>query len=345
VRRVRKNYIRAYDGWLTNYRVNRRIEDSEATSRLDVKEGVNLRLRDKGLLKVNSVFIEYVDQHFFSRGWAAMGGVPIAGVLLYFSLLFAFTASGPLANGKPPSQAMLVAVWTAVFVLTSGFLGVIFLLLRKDFFCYTHYPVRFNRHNRKIYVFKHNGPDGVQELNWDEGFWFVGYNDADRDYDIRCHVVDSDGIIRHTFGVARSSETETEALQHWEMIRRYMEEPLSTLPFPPLRLYLTTTPTWRNCFIIQVGSMGGISKYMLLSLPWAFFRWISQKTCRHPNWPDWVEVDCQIPPEDPFRLSEPVIAGESIPCDEESLLKEREYQYQAIAEATAMEARTSRMRD
>ena len=74
---------------------------------------------------------------------------------------------------------------------------------------------------------------------------------------------------------------------------------------------------------------------MLLTVPWAFFRWISQLTCRRPRWPDDVEEACQVPLDDPYRLPEPVSCGVVAGMDaaaEAALLEYRE-KAQLAAEA------------
>jgi hypothetical protein len=333
---LNREISRAYDGYITKYRISRRPEEHEDLARLDIKKNLGMVARDRGLLKVNSVFMEYVDRHFFSKGWAAMNGLPACIVLLYFGLLFSMAANEPLASGKMPSQGMIVAIWVWTFILVMVCSWIVCFMLAKDFFRYTHYPIRFNRQSRKVYVFKYGGESGVLEFNWEDGYWFVGCAEG-RVYDLRCHILDSEGVIRHTVSIAAACDTKTEVLQHWEMVRRYMEEPLSTLPFPPLRLFMATEPTWRNSFIIQVGTFGGISKYMWFSVTWAFFRWISQRTCRAPRWPASVEAACQIPPDDPYQMPEPVVAGEPIVRDTASVQREKEYQDLVIAEVVALE--------
>ncbi|WP_157395921.1 DUF6708 domain-containing protein [Pseudomonas weihenstephanensis] len=291
---------------------------------------------------MNGVFVEYVDRYFYLRGWAAMGGVPIACVFLGFSLFFGFDLYG-FSNVRAESQ--VVAAWVAVSVLGGFSMAVFYFALLRDFFCYTHYPIRFNRINRKVYVFRHNGEGGVLDLDWDKVYWFVGRSrdGSDISFDLRCHVLDADGIVRDTFAVGHFASTRAEILQHWEMIRRYMEESPAALPFPPLALVISTEPTWRNCITIQVGGASGHSPlFMLLTVPWAFFRWISQITCRRPRWPDEVEAECQIPIDDPYRLAEPASSGEVVGLDEVAEAALFEYRQKAEAAALAYEAAYSK---
>lgn len=54
-----------FDGWITKYRVSRSVHESEIQARLDRKVGIHLPSIDKGVLRINSVFLEYIDRYFF----------------------------------------------------------------------------------------------------------------------------------------------------------------------------------------------------------------------------------------------------------------------------------------
>lgn len=331
-------YARIFDGWLTPYKKNRSLATYERESQLILGRPVNiLDPIDRGLLKFNSTFLEYTDRYFYLRGWAAMGGVPITLVFFWFAVWFGVDLYAPLNERL---EAQVTASWIALSVLSLCCIASFYFAVLKDFFCYTHYPIRFNRIKRKVYVFRHNGTDGVLDLDWENTYWFVGRSrdGSDISYDLRCHILDAQGIVRDTFAVGHFAATRAEIFQHWEMIRRYMEESPATLPFPPLMLVVSTEPTWLNCMTIQVGGASGHSPlFMLLTVPWAFFRWISQITCRRPRWPDEVEAACQIPPNDPYLLPEPKSSGEVEGIDEAAEAALFDYRERAEAEALAYE--------
>ena len=332
---------RLFDGWLTRYRVNRNLTVYETQEFLDVETPIDILPVNQGLVKCNGVFLEYVDRCFNLRGWAALVGVPVAGLCVYFTIMF-----GALVYAPPSSMGVLtfehiVSGWFVTALFGLSFLAMCYIILAKDFFCYTHYPIRFNRKNRKVYVFRHNGEGGVLDLDWDKLYWFVGRSGRGSDitFDLRCHILDAEGLVRHTFAVGCVASTRTEMLQHWEMIRRYMEESPAALPFPPLVLVLSTEPTLRNCITILVGGVFWYApSLVLLTVPWAFFRWISQITCRRPCWPEAVEAECQIPIDDPYRLPEPVSCGEVVGLDKVAETALLEYHEKAAAAALAYEA-------
>ena len=337
-------YSRIFDGWLTRYKVNRPLNKYELSNRLKVLDAINLPPADKGAVKLNSVFIEYVDRYFVWRGWAAAGGVVLGGVFLYMTSRLALSIYTPPINESVAPLKFVVASW--IFTMIFGLMcsGAFFCLGRKDFFCYTHYPIRFNRKNRKVYIFQHNGPGGVIDVDWEKSYWIVGKirDGWHSSYDLRCHILDNDGLIRHTFSVGGESSCRAEILQHWEMIRRYMEESPAALPFPPLHLFTSTEPTLLNCFLIQVGAVSGFNglkslPYLVFGSIWAFFRWISQKTCRTPRWPAEVEAVCQIAEDDPYRLPEPRQTAERDGLTEEEFLQEIDYIRSAKEAALAYE--------
>ena len=337
-RRLVSKDSREFEGWLTSYKINRELNPYELDESLNTSVPIDIWPSDRGLIKANGAFLEFIDRYFYLRGWAAMGCMPIAGACLYLFFLFGGSIHTPPNNGGTLTFEYVFSGWLATVLFGLLLAAICFFGLQKDFFCYTHYPIRFNRLNRKVYVFRHNGKGGVLALDWDKAYWFVGRtrDGSDISYDLRCHVLDTQGIVRDTFAVGHFAATRAEILQHWEMIRRYMEESPATLPFPPLALVISTEPTWRNCLTIQVGGTSGHSpSFMLLTVPWAFFRWISQLTCRRPRWPDEVEEACQVPPDDPYRLPEPVSCGVVAGMDaaaEAALLEYRE-KAQLAAEA------------
>lgn len=338
---MRSRHSQPFDGWITKYTTGRSLSEYELQARLDPKAPIPLPPIDNGMLRANSVFVEYMDRYFFLRGYAAMGGLAVAALTMWVGVMLVIVSREPIHNGQLLStmEALLPQMFSVLFF------GLCFWILKnavlRDFFSYTHYPIRFNRVDRKVYVFRHNSKNGVFSLEWNKLYWFVGRSKFGSGfiYDLRCHDLGPDGVIRFTYAVGNFFDTSAEVLQHWEMIRCYMEGPLADLPFPPLVLVVSVEPTWRNCMTVQVGGLSGYSSFfMLMTLPWAFFRWMSQLTCRHPRWPEEVEAACQIPPNDPYRLPEPKSSGEVTDMDGAAEVALFEYREKAEAAALAYES-------
>ena len=327
-----------YAGWLTRYKINRPLEAYEEEEHLDPKMPIGeLPLVDHGILRMNSSYIEYMDRFFLERGWAAMGGVPFVAMGLTFAWLIASTMYAPLEDGNARDPSFITADWIFLVAWLLFALCVIKFIWLKDFFRYTHYPIRFNRKNRMVYVFRHNGPAGVLTVPWDKAHFFIGRSSpamggqSTYTFDLRCNVLDEQRIVRDTFAVGMDGSSSRGAvLEHWEMVRRYMEEGPQSLPFPPLALTVSTETTLRNMVITQVsGQFSGFFSILMLpiTLPWALFRYLAMKTCKRPIWPADVEAACAIDPNDPFVLEEPRYAGDARtggPAGDEQFLAYRE---------------------
>ncbi|UDM53392.1 DUF6708 domain-containing protein [Cupriavidus sp. MP-37] len=327
-----------YAGWLTRYTVSRPLREYEVAEYLDTKQPAStLPPNDHGVLAMNSTFVEYVDRHFLQRGWAAMGATPFVGMGLAFSGHIASTMYRLRDDGTARDAAFITADWIFLTAWLLFTLCVIKFIWLKDFFCYTHYPIRFNRKNRMVYVFRHNGPGGVLTIPWDSAYFYIGRsspaagNPGHYTFDLRCNVLDDQRMVRDTFAVGMDGSTSRGAvLEHWEMVRRYMEEGPQSLPFPPLALTVSTETTLRNMVITQVsGQFSGFLGILMLpiTLPWALFRYLAMKTCKRPVWPEDVENACVIDPRDPFILEEPSYAGNAKtggPEGDEQLLAYRE---------------------
>ena len=338
---------RVFEGWLTRYKINRPLSEPELEGRLDVRMPIHLPPMDSGLIKINSVFVECIERWFFQRGWGAMWGAPLIIMCVCFALVFGTTIYNP-PPGIAVDFARIMFGWFATIVLSLFVIAIYVILLGKDFFCYTHYPIRFNRINRKVYLFRHNKNNGVMTLDWDKVHWCVGRG---RDvghyiYELRGHVLDDNGIVRYTFAVGQYRESHVEILQHWEMIRLYMEDSPAALPYPPLALTLSTRPTLRNCMLLNMSWLGAhLSKAVfILSVLWGFFRWLALKTCREPLWPNEVEAQCQIPANDPYQQKEPITAGDIPDFDDEDERRRSEYLEFARAAAAAYEENRSQSR-
>ena len=67
-------YSRLFDGWLTRYKLNRPLNKYELANRLNIEKPIDLPPLDKGIIKLNSNFIEYVDRYFFGAAGRQWGG-------------------------------------------------------------------------------------------------------------------------------------------------------------------------------------------------------------------------------------------------------------------------------
>ena len=192
-----------------------------------------------------------------------------------------------------------------------------------DLFQYTYSPVRFNRKTRKVYFFQSNKPGGVVAVPWgdEKVFFHIGKIPGGLNFVIlRCHLLDDEGLITHTFTVGHRWGHENAIREEWALIRRYMEEgPEKAFDNEFDRVItLSTWPTWRNCYLMACLAMGRdlirmvYIRYLLFPIYGliTLCRYLALLTCQEPVFPPEVEAECAIAPNDPYNLPEPEYMAE-----------------------------------
>ena len=202
---------------------------------------------------------------------------------------------------------LLVAVAVAVPVIFFAW-----ILLKSEWFAWTHYPIRFNRKEQLVHVYRLNGT--VFTVPWDKVFFTTGLSHAKgptKAWYISGHVLADDGItVTETFCLPASHLIREKLFRHWEFIRRYMEEGPETV-----------VDTVDLCMPVdgrREGYMFGLLRLLMnfsgstiflfpltfpLCLVLSVSRYIAMRTSKIPVWPPEVEAQCQTEPNDPFNLS------------------------------------------
>lgn len=302
-------------GWLSRrYKVNRNLSQHEIDADLRRIDLPAFTPVDQGIIALNDTYIEYVDRHFRYRGWGLMWGVPIIALAIFFALAMVSTPTAAVdADGGMTSAA----VYTLGFILSlvAGLVGFTYwMLVSRDIYRYRYYPVRFNRVSRMVHIFR-DGKFPIISVPWDSVHFVIGFDkpigpDEGRTYDLRGLVM-REGKVIHVFGVGSDSgSSPATSYAHWEMIKKFMNSGASSLPFPPLQLYTSVEPSFRNAFIMHVSSAGkGMMLFALpLTLPWAVARYVAMKLCKKPIWSAEVERDCRIEPNS-TDLRAPLVYG------------------------------------
>jgi hypothetical protein len=223
-----------------------------------------------------------------------------------------------------------VALPFALLLFGGGIPMLWMLLLGKEFLTHTHYPIRFNRKTRMVHAYRDKRDGGIVSVPWEKAFFHIGQavgEDTEFLKDIRCHVVDAEDRILDTFAVGHYFDDEHKIRSIFEFIRRYMEEGpqdvfedpsakaakvADDLAVPLRRIDLSVNPSLRNCFNWVVAAMPEAwfeARYLLAPLyaPLFLCRWLVLKTCRRPVWPQAIEAESRIEPDDPYRLDEPMV--------------------------------------
>ena len=169
-------------GMVGAYKVNRPLNDSEKRHRFDVSKPCSQKPHyELSLIKLNSTFVECVDKWYSMRGFVAMGGFALAGVVIAGLLLVGDILLNP--------EYFLPA--SAVAILGISLLAASLYLLTRDAFTYTHYPIRFNRQNRQVYVFRRDGT--VLKAGWKDICWTIyGQGVAANEGYVMGHILSDD---------------------------------------------------------------------------------------------------------------------------------------------------------
>ena len=286
--------------------VNRPLNDYEQSHRFDIKKPASDKVHyDLSLVKLNSTFVECVDKWYSMRGFLAMAMAVFATILIYAVAfgIYALIDSGYLFFAVPTLMALGLLWFTTKFFLS-------------DAFTYTHYPIRFNRQNRQVYAFRRNGT--VLKAGWDDFYWTI-YNTklglGGGDLNVMGHLLDKDGVtIKESIGLSLVDAGEPgrqNQLQFFEFFRRYMEEgpgPVLDALKPTPLIMLPGIDHERESWLFGWEHLTGSLKGMVLLqivfqvffLPISLFRWIVMRTSKIPQWPQWVEDECAIEPNDPW---------------------------------------------
>lgn len=301
-----------YTGLITKYKNNRPLNDFEKACQLKQKEIQAGKPHDNfTLTAMNSTFLEVVDKYY---GWKGFAFVFAVGVFCFIVIF-----NGAMLAGNFNDWAEIVAVHKeAAAIAASAFLGLLSLLLigyclwviTREAFTYTHWPVRFNRKNRKVYVFRHNGPNGVLELNWDDVFFTLGKCSSSLGVDtrdIRGLIVDKDAMVRNTFACGVWGSDQDALKRVWEYYRRYMEEGPQALPAP---IGILPIAGRKESMVFGVKRMfanfagAGVILTIIMS-PFLALGCLGRTICmltnRVPQWPQAVLDACKTKVDDPYE--------------------------------------------
>ncbi|CAB3810406.1 hypothetical protein LMG28688_07245 [Paraburkholderia caffeinitolerans] len=301
-----------YD-YLTKVSINRPVSEDEAKRRLDVHKPAASEAHDKHMVfHMNDVYLDICDTSYQQLGWATLAflvGVPAFGYFGWQISLFAIQA--PI-------------FWTLVVPCVGGLVFCAAILF-KDCFNYRHKTIRFNRKNRMVYAFRHNGKGGVVEVPWDEAFFFA-HRQMSSPFNggaptvLRCYVLAEDGkTIVNTFSfgkrmVVGGSETSAwgqrvfeQLLTNFEFVRKFMEDGPESVP--PIKKYLSEGPSLSASASVLLQNFQRLRNsnavlwvlMTVIALPMCLMvllHYIAQLTSREPVWPDDVQRASQ-PGESP----------------------------------------------
>ena len=289
--------------------------------------GIGAGRFNDSVITVNSTFLEIVDSGNRLRGitaaFALAGTIPaLAGLAGGGYGIFVYGDRFPLG--------LYIFLIIALLLMTCLGLPLINALIRWDMFRKTHYPMRFNRVDRKVYAWSQDM--GVVNMNWDDIHFYQSKASASEERrglgreEVRGYVKDEAGNIVHhlVFFKYEGAKMMRGTLEIWELVRRYMEEPDGHVQAYRVDQRVLALEGRREGFydsLTQATRVLADSRIMQVILApavtWAGTgRILAKWTCRVPRWPAWVEEACQVAPDDPYvrnRQNErPLKAGEAL---------------------------------
>ena len=174
-------------------------------------------MAQNSVIRFNSEYMDVLGNWYFFKTGGVLGLIVI--IILCLSILVIL---GPLIIINADGSAWSYVAEFSLLVLI-GFSGFMFHQIRRDFFHYTYYPMRFNRLERKIYVTNPNKK--VSVYNWDDLTVTIN-NPASIYHFVRLSLLDESRKVKQTFSLPYISGygLKPRLLSHWEFFRRYMEE-------------------------------------------------------------------------------------------------------------------------
>lgn len=250
------------------------------------------------VIQQNSTFVDLTDRNYPVRGIATALGIFAVGL---FGWMLSFTLFGKNVEFLDVVLSLLIIILPLYFCFH-------FIFLRESF-SHTHYPIRLNRRNRTVYIWRKN--EQTLAVPWDKVFFCLrGYSDmGGKTWDIRGYILEDDGItVKDSFPFSSYSSSDANDLrQHFEYFRRYMENgPEQAHRMLKICLPIATRrETWWEGFMRLLLNMNGWPLFQIIFSPFYFIcslgRWVAMHTSKIPQWPQWVEQECAIDADDPYR--------------------------------------------
>jgi len=304
-----------HTGLYSPFKVNRPLSEEDIKNQLrqdytGMGKSDALALDDTVVIRMNSTYLELVDKYYSDRG------MPESLVFILFSLCICFFTSISYLLFFNPTDIpnSLSRTLGMLFVIISFLILAVWLyrLLRKSWFTWTHYPVRFNRKTKMVHAFKVDGT--ILSVPWKEVFFTRGRAGpgAMPEWSIDGHILAEDGkTVIDTFSLGFSN-TRQELITNWAFVRSYMEVEDCLSDLKDIIVLCPPVAERRESFIFGLQYMMRVESrlewpFTLILLPLTLLggvaRFVAMRTSKIPRWSAAVEADCRVDPADPINVS------------------------------------------
>lgn len=315
-------------GLIRKYPLNRRLTDVEISHQLRQAQRQNVEPHYQlSVIDMNSTYMETVDKWFAWKGY--LTAIILASMLtvvvgMGFVALEIFLM-GLLKTGmavKDPNSY----IWNGVGMFVVFFVPAVVVciwLLRKDSFAFTHYPLRFNRKDRIVHVFRPNGT--VLSAPWDAIFFTLGHMGQWNEWEVRGHVLDTDEItVKETFALSVVDSISVPSANadqwrnakddpvraHWEFVRRYMEDGPQAVS-DQIQFCMPVgakKESAKGSFERMFANLSGAPIVALIVmfpflLLFSVGRVIAMRTSKIPVWPDEILASSPVLDSDPYAIT------------------------------------------
>lgn len=298
-----------YYGLFPRFKYGRNLTDDELYYQLrqsdrNIIDSDSL-ISDAKVIKINSSFIELVDKYYYPKGMTTfISGVYLLG-LSFSTFIFLLDFIGNSYLRYYDEMIYHAMVMIPAWIMAT----FLFIILKRECFCWTHYPIRFDRKNQIVHFFRLDGT--TRSVFWKDVFFTMGLShrkNFNKDYYISGHVLTDDGeIVVDSFCLPATSSDRNDLLKHWEFIRRYMEDGVESvvaevdfcLPIDKEResfsfglLYLLSGFNGAPIFLMPF--------FFVLSSIFSVPCFIAIRSSKIPVWPEEIEKLYQFEKDDPY---------------------------------------------
>lgn len=210
-----------YSGLTTKYPVNRPLTGLDRERQLHQGTKLNVELAYQlSVISVDSESLELVDKYYAWKGVLTtfvFVASTILACLLGGMTLISLTTPGRMAEDWP--------FLLALYGMASPLAFLLYWVLRREIFAFTHYPIRLERASQMVHVFRLDGT--VLSAPWKDIFFCLDTGQMNN-WNIRGHVLTDDNeTVLETFALAPVGAGEVGRqvlLGYWEFVRGYMED-------------------------------------------------------------------------------------------------------------------------